>query len=214
MKHWGQDVLFTRRGLLGAGAGLLIARAARADLIATPAQTMGPFYPQDKPADNDMDLTRVDGRPGTASGQIIEITGRVFAVQGTPLKGAAVEIWQADSLGRYNHRREPNLRTRDQDFQGYGVVKIGADGFYRFRTIRPRYYSTGAGLRTPHVHFRIVTADARELVTQMYFPGEGMNLQDAIYLDLGSDALKAAATARRVGVHDGAIRFRFDLVIA
>ena len=113
MKHWGKDILISRRGLLGVGAGILVARAAQAGLIVTPEQTAGPFYPHEKPADSDMDLTIVDGRSATANGQVIELIGRVLAVKGNPLKGTIVEIWQADARGRYNHRFEPNRRTRD-----------------------------------------------------------------------------------------------------
>lgn len=214
MKHWGKDVLITRRGLIGVGAGLLVAQAARADLLITPEQTTGPFYPHEIPPDSDMDLTIINGRSGTAQGRAIELAGRVLAVKGYPLKGAIVEIWQADSRGIYNHPFERNRRSRDDNFQGFGSVKVGADGFYRFRTIKPRFYDTGAGLRTPHIHYRVVTADRRELVTQMYFPGEPMNRQDGIYLGLQSKAVQAAATARLIGVKGGFNQYRYDLVIA
>lgn len=210
MRHWPADVLLTRRGLIAGAGGLLIVSAARAALVATPPQTAGPFYPRIKPLDSDADLTLIKGASGPAQGTVIEVRGRLRSVAGHALRDAVVEIWQADSFGTYHHAAGGG--GRDPNFQGYGAVKTAGDGAFRFRTIRPRHYGSGPWARTPHIHFRVVSAEGRELVTQMYFPGEAMNARDFIYRDLGSDTLRAAATAVRVeGVPE---IFRYDIVIA
>ena len=210
MKHWGREILLTRRGLIAGAAGLLVAHAAKARTIATPRQTSGPFYPLIKPLDADADLTLLKGATGPAKGEAIEITGKVLQLNGAPLNGAVVEIWQADANGRYDHILDFGS-GRDENFQGYGAVKAGSDGAYRFRTIRPRYYDTGFGVRTPHIHFRIVTASGDELVTQMYFPGEELNAKDFLLKGLESDAAREAVTAR---AEAGEIpRYAFDLVL-
>jgi len=212
MKHWGKDILFTRRGLIAGAAGLLVAKAAGASTIATPRQTAGPFYPFIKPMDADADLTLLKGASGPAKGEVIEVTGRIFALNGTPLEGAVVEIWQADSNGRYDHIFDFGSGTRDENFQGYGAARADDAGSYLFRTIRPKAYDTGLGQRTPHIHFRVTSEPAGELVTQMYFPGEGLNGQDFILQGLESDAARDAVTAR---AEEGAVpRFGFDLVLA
>lgn len=210
MRHWGTDVLLTRRGLIAGAAGLLVARAAQAALVTTPPQTAGPFYPRIKPLDSDADLALIKGASGPAQGTVIELDGRVLSVSGQPLRGAIVEIWQADSFGSYRHPHDGG--GRDPNFQGYGAVRAAADGGFRFRTIRPRHYGSGAWARAPHIHFRVVTPDERELVTQMYFPGEPMNAGDFIYRDLASDAARAAATARPAAGEQTA--FSYDIVIA
>ena len=210
MRQWSKDVCLTRRGLIAGAAGLLVAHAARADLLRTPRQTAGPFYPRTKPLDSDADLTLLKGAAGPAKGETIEVVGRVLSLKGHPLDGITVEIWQADSFGRYNHPFDRGGQ-RDPNFQGFGAVRTGSDGAYRFRTIRPRHYGAGAGVRTPHIHYR-VHGGGRELVTQMYFPGEAMNARDFLYLDLPSDVARDAVTARH---EQGTVpRYLFDLVIA
>ena len=214
MRHWGKDVMITRRGLIVCAAGLVVAKAALADLTVTPAQTAGPFYPQLKPDDSDMDLTRVRGSQGSAAGEVIEIQGRILSLKGHALGAAVVEIWQADIRGRYHHPGDRSVfSSPDPNFQGYGAVRTRADGGYRFRTVRPAAYRAGLLQRTPHIHFRVIDGGNRELVTQMYFPGEPLNAQDIIYSRLSGDLTRGAATARR-GQGGDVVRYEFDLVLA
>ena len=214
MKHWAQDVLFTRRGLIAGAAGLIVARAAHAGLAATPPQSAGPFYPRVKPADQDADLTRIGDTNDVAAGEIIEVSGRALSVKGHALENAIVEIWQADTNGRYFHPADRGGTTaRDGRFQGYGAVRTRTDGAYRFRTIRPAPYDMGGGMRTPHIHFRVLHDQLGQLVTQMYFPGDPQNEQDFLYRRLKSRLVHDAATAqaRPGGDVPG---FAFDLVLA
>jgi len=212
MQHWGKDVMMTRRGLIACAAGLVVGCTAHAGLIITPPQTAGPFYPNTKPLDSDADLTHLKGASGDALGEVIEVQGRVLSLKGHALKDAIVEIWQADSHGRYAHPGDINLLTsRDENFQGYGAMKIGTDGTYRFRTIRPPGYSSGSIRRTPHIHFRVINQARQELVTQMYFPGEPFNSKDFLFLNLPGETAREAATAR-LGMGDGIQKFNFDIV--
>ena len=214
MQHWGKDIMITRHGLIACAAGLVVARAANAGLMLTPPQTAGPFYPKIKPVDSDGDLTRLKGAGGDALGEVIEVQGRILSVKGHALKDAIVEIWQADSHGRYAHPGDIHpLTIRDRNFQGYGAVKIGADGAYRFRTIRPSGYSSGSIRRTPHIHFRVVDQTHRELVTQMYFPGEPFNSKDFLFTRLPGELAREAVTAR-LAAGNGIPNYTFDLVLA
>lgn len=200
-----------RRSILAAPALIVLGTPTLAATIATPAQTRGPYYPVAKPADSDLDLTRVAGRSHRAEGEGIEITGRVVAARSGPLPGIGVEIWQADNQGRYHHPRE-SAGTADPNFQGFGAVRTGTAGEFLFRTIRPRFYGSGAFVRTPHVHFRVVAAGRPELVTQMYFPGEAMNARDALFRSLPGEAARDALTAVRERAD--LPRYRFDIVLA
>jgi len=213
MNHWGKDVMLTRRGLIACAAGLVVAQSARAGLTLTPPQTAGPFYPRIKPDDSDMDLSHIRGGQASAKGEIIDVQGRILSVSGHALRNAVVEIWQADADGRYHHPGDRRPISPDLNFQGFGSVRTGADGAYRFRTIRPAAYHAGPMIRTPHIHFRVVDSAARELVTQMYFPGEALNAQDFVFSNLSGNLARDAATARR-GQGGEIVRYEFDLVLA
>jgi protocatechuate 3,4-dioxygenase beta subunit len=94
-----------------------------------------------------------------------------------------VEVWQACASGRYHHRRDPNPAAVDPDFQYYCSLKTDKNGNYRFRTIRPGKYPAAAGWdRPPHIHFKVRCKGYPELVTQMYFEGDSLNLKDDILL--------------------------------
>ena len=144
----------------------------------TPAQILGPFYPVVKPLDQDADLTVVAGRPGRAAGQPVEVSGRVLNREGKPVAGARVEIWQANTHGRYAHPSDRNSAPLDPNFEGFAVLRTDAEGRYRFKTIKPGAYPEDSGaLRAPHIHFEVLGRTNR-LVTQMYFAGEPLNDTD------------------------------------
>ncbi len=125
----------SRRALIvGAGVSLLPLRSGiAAGLVATPAQTEGPFYPTAFPADMDNDLVQVRGQAAQAMGTILHLEGRVLDLNGRPVDGALVEIWQCDAQGLYDHPRQPGRERRDSAFQGYGRMLVRADGSYSFR---------------------------------------------------------------------------------
>jgi protocatechuate 3,4-dioxygenase beta subunit len=153
----------------------------------TPPQTRGPFYPVTKPLDQDADLTVIKGGSGRAAGQVIHVMGRVLDALGQPLPGVRIEIWQANSYGRYAHPNETNAAPLDPNFEGYAVLQTDAQGRYRFKTIKPGSYPGGFGtMRAPHIHLAIEGSSSR-LVTQMYFAGEPLNDDDRILNRLGPD---------------------------
>ncbi len=140
----------------------------------TPPQGRGPFYPDVLPLDKDNDLVSVEGRSELASGQIAHVFGTVSDVDGRPIRGGRIEIWQCDSLGRYIHTLDPGRGPRDPNFQGYGQTTTNDEGRYRFRTIKPVPYPG----RTPHIHFSIKVKGSNRLTTQMYVEGEPRNESD------------------------------------
>src|SRR3954470_12794868 len=139
-----------------------------AGLRATPRQTEGPFYPLALPKDSDADLLR-NGNLQYTLGEPAWVEGVVSDLQGKPVAGAQVEIWQCDQAGHYHHPGDRG--PADARFQGFGRVTVGSDGRYRFRTIKPAPYSG----RTPHIHVK-VKMDGRELLTtQLYVEGDPHN---------------------------------------
>lgn len=150
-----------------------VARRETADLIT------GPFYPQVKPRDTDVDLTFIRGHRRRAAGQVVRLSGRVMNVRGEPVRNARLELWQANANGRYAHPSDPNTQLAiDPDFQGYSALRTDNDGRYAFTTIKPGPYPTARGdMRAPHIHLEVHGAVDRK-VTQLFFPNEPLNDQD------------------------------------
>lgn len=168
-----------RRRLFRLFAGMLVATPviAGSRLLATPAQSAGPFYPVELPLDDDNDLTRVAGRDGVAAGRLTELSGRVLDLNGRPVADARVEIWQCDANGRYRHPGDRRRTRLDDNFQGHGHTRTDPSGRYRFRTIRPVPYPG----RTPHIHFAVTAPQAQPFVTQLYIRGEPGNDADFLF---------------------------------
>jgi protocatechuate 3,4-dioxygenase beta subunit len=180
------------------------AQQAPAARRATPRQTEGPFYPVRLPADADADLLR-NGNLDYAHGQPAWVEGSVSDLQGKPVAGAQVEIWQCDHQGHYHHPGDGD--RADRSFQGFGRVTVGQDGRYRFRTIRPVPYSG----RTPHIHVK-VRLDRRELLTtQLYVEGDANNERDFLWRSLGEN--RALLTVPFRAGSDG-LQASFPIVVA
>jgi len=98
-----------------------------------------------------------------------------------------VEIWQANSRGRYTHPSDHNPAPLDPNFEGFAVLTTDAEGRYRIKTIKPGAYPAGpdARMRPPHIHFD-VTGKSNRLVTQMYFAGEPLNDKDPFLQGTGA----------------------------
>src|SRR2546421_5375137 len=95
--------------LATAGAALFTTRGAFADeLVRTPKQTEGPFYPDRLPLDTDNDLIVVNDATTPAVGAVTHLTGRILDAKGDPVRNALVEIWQVDNKGAYIHSQDPN----------------------------------------------------------------------------------------------------------
>ena len=151
-----------------------------AELIVSPSQGEGPYYPVSKPQDRDNDLLVLDGGSPTSVGTPLEIFGLLVYDDGPPVVGAAVEIWQVDGSGIYDHPNAPDTANRDPNFQFYGEAVTDADGFWTFLTVDPVPYES----RPRHIHTKIKIDGVEVLTTQIYFDGDPL---------LDGDGLAAAA---------------------
>jgi protocatechuate 3,4-dioxygenase beta subunit len=215
-----QSPILDRRGFIGLVArsgiiaGGLVAcaggRVAAADPTPTPAQTEGPFYPDKLPLDRDNDLLQVDGATVQAKGVVTHLGGRVLDPHGRPVAGAVVEIWQCDANGIYLHTRGGDRARIDAGFQGFGTCRTGADGAYRFRTIRPVAYPG----RTPHIHVLVRHGGRGLLTTQCYVNGDPGNERDGVLRGLAPEERKLLLTdfLPKDGTA-GELAARFDLVL-
>ena len=95
-----------RQFLVTAGLGSIfftVRGAFAQELVLTPAQTEGPYYPDRLPLDQDNDLLIINDAITPGVGEITWLTGRVFDRRGQPVRNALLEIWQADNNGAYIH---------------------------------------------------------------------------------------------------------------
>lgn len=180
--------LLVRASLAAAGAMTpRWAFAGAGPCAATPPQVEGPFYPRTLPADTDVDLTRVAGRPGVAKGAPVLLHGRLQDLDCRPLGGVAIDMWQANAAGRYDHPSDPNEAPLDPAFQGFARLVTAADGTFTVKTIKPGAYpASRRWTRPPHLHFKVAAEAHAPLVTQMYFEGEPLNDADAFIEELSA----------------------------
>lgn len=158
---------------LGATSGTLAA--------ATPSQVEGPFFPTRDQVDKDFDLTRIEGHPEPALGEVVEIAGQVLDEDGAPVAESLVDVWQANTHGRYAHEADPNPAPLDPNFQGWAQLRSDGQGRFRVRTIVPGAYPVREGwARPPHIHFKVARRGYHELITQMYFAGQPLNDVDRL----------------------------------
>ena len=188
--------------------GLIFSRVLRAapPLRLTPAQTEGPFYPVELPADTDFDLLR-QGDVIYARGQAAWLDGTVADAGGRPVAGAVVEIWQCDFEGHYRHPGDGD--RADPRFQAFGRVNVDAEGRYRFRTMRPVPYSG----RTPHIHVKVRLGRRTLLTTQLYVEGDPGNERDFLWRSLRDPLDRAALTVPFTPSAEG-LRAQFPIVVA
>lgn len=171
----------------------------------TPAQTEGPFYPVALPRDADFDLLR-NGALAYGRGEPAWLEGSVTDLQGRPVAGAQVEIWQCDEAGHYHHPGDGG--RADPAFQGFGRVSVGPAGGWRFRTIRPVPYSG----RTPHIHVKVRLGQRELLTTQLYVAGEPRNEADFLWRRMEAQE-RRALTVPFERTADG-LRAVFPIIVA
>jgi len=138
-----------------------------------------------------LDLSRVAPGGPQAVGQLICVFGRVTDEDGSPLVNAVVEVWQANSAGRYIHEMDRTNAPVDANFTGEGRLVTDADGRFKFFSIKPGAYpvlESGWWWRPPHIHFSILAPSwMNRFVTQIFFPGEPLNDTDLL-LNAAHDA--------------------------
>jgi protocatechuate 3,4-dioxygenase alpha subunit len=165
-------------------------------MYTTSSQTIGPYLHigMDWAVDPDFAAPNVHG-------ERIEVTGRVIDGDGAPVVDAMLEIWQANSHGRYAHPADARDLPLDDGFTGWGRVTTDDDGRFRFRTIKPgRVPAPGGGLQAPHFNVTIfMRGMLRQLVTRIYLDGED-NAGDAT-LSRVPAARRATLIAHRSGSH-------------
>jgi len=199
-----------------------IKRAPFQPLIYLPhtlTEITGPVFGPDSVDVKACDLTK-QGH-GDPLGERIVVSGRVLDENGRPVPRTLVEIWQANSAGRYLHRNDQHNAPLDPNFTGAGHTLTDDEGRYRFVTIRPGEYPWGNhynAWRPAHIHFSLFgPAFATRLVTQMYFPGDPLLPYDPIFNCTADEK----ARNRLISLFDWettipvqALGYKFDIILS
>lgn len=210
------DLLQGRRQFLGrltmGVAAFSVPGLFAQELVRTPRQTEGPFYPDKLPLDTDNDLLVINDSLTPAVGELTWLTGRILDARGEPLRNALVEIWQVDRNGAYLHSKSGNREKRDAHFQGFGRFLTASTGEYRFRTIKPVAYAN----RAPHIHFAVKVKGRDSFTTQCYVQGEPLNGRDFVLNGIREPKERASVIIPFVPVKSsriGELAARFDIVL-
>lgn len=179
-------------------------------LVATPSQTVGPFFHLALDRADLADLTKDDPQ-----GDRIVIEGRVTDGDGAPVGDACLELWQANAAGRYAHPDDTRTdKPLDPHFRGFGRVSTHTDGNFRFTTIRPGAVPGGGNaLQAPHIAVALFARGLlKPLYTRIYFAGDPANEADPVLQSIDDQARRRTLiAARRDG--SGALTWHFDIVM-
>ncbi|MEM7800281.1 MAG: protocatechuate 3,4-dioxygenase subunit beta [Chloroflexota bacterium] len=184
------------------------------------SELTGPVFGRDTVQVIDADLTRNARINGEPIGERIVVTGRLLDELSRPIPNALIEVWQANSAGRYLHKREIHDAPLDPNFRGGGRTLTDENGEYRFITIRPGAYPWGNhhnAWRPAHIHFSVFgTNFLSRLVTQMYFPGDPLQPIDPIFLSMQNKEQRDTLIAtynHELTSPEWALGFNFDIVL-
>jgi hydroxyquinol 1,2-dioxygenase len=150
----------------------------------TEATVFGPFFVDDAP-----EISRGGDLAFGAPGEPCWVEGQVTDIEGEPVPGARIEVWEADEEGFYD------VQYSDGRVGGRGFLRTDERGEYRFWGLTPTPYpiphdgpvgrmlsATGRSPhRAPHLHFMVTAPGMRRLVTHIFVRGGGHLDSDAVF---------------------------------
>jgi protocatechuate 3,4-dioxygenase alpha subunit len=174
--------------------------------IPTPSQTVGPYLHLGLTWLNIDDLAK----DAPAADRIV-IAGRLVDADGKPIPDAMLEVWQANSAGKYAHPDDTQDRPVDPKFAGYGRIPTDKDGNFRFTTVKPGPVpGLGNSLQAPHITVALFMRGLlRHLYTRIYFSDEAANGSDPV-LGLVEEGRRATLIARKAA---GRPEYRWDIAM-
>lgn len=181
-------------------------------------EVTGPLLGHERVGRTDHDLTvQHEGAP---LGERIIVSGRVLDSAHRPVPNTLVEVWQANSAGRYWHAEDRHPAPLDPNFTGVGRCLTDETGHYRFVTIKPGAYpwrNHHNAWRPAHIHFSVFgQAFTQRLITQMYFPGDPLLAQDPVLHSVRDPRNRERMVSRfdlDTTVAEWALGYVFDIVL-
>jgi protocatechuate 3,4-dioxygenase alpha subunit len=170
-------------------------------LTPSASQTVGPFFNFALTSDFKLGILAREG----AEGERIRLAFRLVDGDGAPTPAdSLIELWQADSLGRYAHALDPRAAGADPNFYGFGRLETDTNGECVFETVIPGAVpDDSGGIQAPHINVIILARGLmRHLHTRVYFEGHPANACDpvlALVPEERRDTLLARQSAEEPG---------------
>jgi hydroxyquinol 1,2-dioxygenase len=195
-----------------------------ADGRATEATVTGPFFVEGSPR-----IPLGGDIAAGAAGEPCWVEGTVTDTEGLPVRGARIEVWEADDEGFYD------VQHPDDRIAARAHLFTGDQGEYRFWGLTPTPYPiphdgpvgrllAAAGrspMRAPHLHFMVIADGKHTLVTHIFVRGDDLLGRDAVFgvrESLVADFVRHPAGAPAPDGRDLSGRswssVRFDIVLA
>jgi len=221
-------LLASAAAALGAGGLLATAPAGAQQLRPTSSDFEGPYRPPKGTTWGGIDL--LTSRDDSSPGKPLVLAGRLLDTGGRPQSGLQVQVWQANSTGRYDYHpgETPGHGRPDAAFRGHGESDVDAEGWFAFRTIRPGGYKrTLFGFLpwtfVPHIHVAVRSGGRDLLVTQADLDTAAARRLASGHADhaelMRSEAMRrlvaatGSAAVAGAGTPVGAELIRFDVVL-
>ncbi|MGB3247044.1 MAG: intradiol ring-cleavage dioxygenase [Sulfitobacter sp.] len=153
---------------------------------ASESTVLGPFHVPDAPERPMGSNICLDGK-----GEQMLVKGRILDINGKPVAGAKIDVWQTNDDGFYDVQQ----KGIQPDFNLRGIFRTGADGSYWFWGAKPRFYPipddgpVGKLLaqlgrhpfRPAHLHYIIEAEGFETLVTHIFDPDDDYIHSDAVF---------------------------------
>jgi len=190
---------------------------------ATESTVLGPFHVAGAPKKKMGDTISLDGK-----GDPTWVSGRVVDLDGKPIGGAILDVWQSSSEGAYDVQdpTQPAMNLR-------GLFTTGPDGRFFFRTVKPSSYPiptdgpvgrmlTALGrhpMRPAHIHFIVGAPGFEPVTTHMFVDGDAYLDSDAVFGVKGSLVVPFAKTddekkAKELGLRNPFYAAEHDFALA
>ncbi|MCF3643237.1 catechol 1,2-dioxygenase [Rhizobium sp. TRM95111] len=152
----------------------------------TMSALLGPFYRGESPLCASGDCIARSATPGPA----LHFSGRVVDVDGTPIEGAALDVWQASPVGLYENQDETQ-----EDFNLRGRFRTDAEGRFHFVSVKPAGYPVPTDgpvgdllraqkrmpMRPAHIHFIVSAPGHKTLITQIFADSHEALVGDVVF---------------------------------
>jgi hydroxyquinol 1,2-dioxygenase len=191
---------------------------------ATEATVLGPFFAHGAPEfEYGADLTKT----ATMEGEPTWVTGRVLSVQGKPIPGATLDIWQAKADGVYD------VQDPKAEFELRGRVRANAEGRYAFKSYKPMFYGVPTDgpvgdllratnrhpMRPAHMHAIVSAPGYEQVITHVFVDGDPYLDSDAVFAVKDSlighyTEVDSPEEAKRLGMPCPFTRLEFDFHLA
>ena len=168
----------------------------------------------------DNDLTKNFNKHNEPIGERILVYGKLLDENSKPIPNSLIEIWQANSGGKYRHSGDTYKAPLDPNFGGWGRCLTDENGNYYFKTIKPGAYpwpNGGNNWRPAHIHFSIFGLSfLQRLVTQMYFEGDPLIAKCPIAQSINNKkALESLISKLDINksIHMDYIAYKFNIIL-